>query len=63
MSDWDIGLYAGEPLPGALVSRVRAELEDLPTLHEFDVVDLARVPQEFRERALQEGLDLVTPSA
>ncbi len=43
---------------GALVERVRDALEGLRTLHSFDVVDLATVPEGFREQALSRAVRL-----
>jgi predicted nucleotidyltransferase len=57
-SDWDIGLIGPAPLDGADVERIREALDDLPTLSTFDVVDLATVPDAFRERAIREGVPL-----
>ena len=57
-SDWDIGLVGATPLDGAVIERVREALEALPTLATFEVVDLATVPTDFRERALREGVRL-----
>lgn len=57
-SDWDIGITGPAPLDGATVERIREALENLPTLAAFDVVDLAVVPERFRERALREGVAL-----
>lgn len=57
-SDWDIGITGAGPLDGACVERIREALENLPTLATFDVVDLAGVPDGFRERALGEGAAL-----
>ena len=58
-SDWDIGLLGPEPLPPAVVARIRGDLEDLPTLHRFDVVDLAAAPAGFRDAALRQSVPLV----
>lgn len=52
-SDWDIGIVGEAPVDGSVVERLREVLDELPTLHNFDVVDLATVPAEFRERALR----------
>ena len=57
-SDWDIGIIGPAPVDGAIVERIREALENLPTLSMFDVVDLASVPDRFRERALREGVAL-----
>jgi hypothetical protein len=46
-------------VPLAVVERVRAALEELPTLHSFDVVDLATVPEEFRRAALRGAVELI----
>lgn len=57
-SDIDVGLLAREPLPLAALGAVRAELEELPTLRAFDVVDLSRVDEEFRDQALRHAVPL-----
>ncbi len=57
-SDWDIGILGRDPLRGADLERIRQALEDLPTLHRFDVVDLASAPERFRERALEHAIEL-----
>ncbi|MGH2522881.1 MAG: nucleotidyltransferase family protein [Anaerolineales bacterium] len=58
-SDWDIGLLGPQSLRGAVVESIREALENLPTLHTFDVVDLTTVPDYFRERALRKAMKLV----
>jgi predicted nucleotidyltransferase len=58
-SDWDVGILGPVPLDGALRQRVRDALDDLPTLHRFDVVDLAAVPAAFRDEALRTAVRLV----
>ena len=58
-SDWDIGLLGPRALRGATVEHIREALEELPTLHTFDVVDLATVPDYFREGALRKVVKLV----
>jgi predicted nucleotidyltransferase len=55
-SDWDIGLIGPEPLGGAAVERIREALDELPTLHRFDVVDLSTVPASFRSLALRHAV-------
>jgi predicted nucleotidyltransferase len=57
-SDWDIGITGPAPLRGAIVQRIRDELESLPTLHTFDVVDLGTVPESFRREALADAQPL-----
>lgn len=51
-SDWDIGILGPEDLPGYVLQRIHADLEQLPTLHRFDVVDLHAASAPFRTRAL-----------
>ena len=57
-SDWDIGLVGPVALDGAVLERIRAALDELPTLRSFDVVDLSTAPPALRDRALQEGVSL-----
>jgi len=57
-SDWDIGILGPAALRGAIVQSIRDELDDLPTLHTFDVVDLMTVPEAFREAALKKVVQL-----
>jgi predicted nucleotidyltransferase len=57
-SDWDVGLLGPAPLGGDVVERVREALDELPTLHTFDVVDLATVSEEFRAAALRNAVAL-----
>ena len=54
-SDWDIGILGPTRLHGAVVQRIREELEALRTLHTFDVVDLSAVPESFRADVLAEA--------
>jgi predicted nucleotidyltransferase len=60
-SDWDIGLLGPQPLAGGVVQMIRDELDDLPTLHSFDVVDLRTVPEYFRQTALR-GAQAIVPA-
>jgi predicted nucleotidyltransferase len=57
-SDWDIGIVGPEPLSGALLERLRDSLDGLPTLHSFDVVDLAAAAPEFRRLALARTVEI-----
>lgn len=58
-SDWDIGVVGPAPLDGALMADLREALESIPTLHSFDLVDLATVTDGFRENALRGAVSLV----
>jgi predicted nucleotidyltransferase len=57
-SDWDVGILGPRPLDGAVVATLREALEAIPTLHSFDLVDLATVPDDFREIALRAAVTL-----
>jgi len=61
-SDWDIGVIGPAPLSGNVIENIREELDELPTLHSFDVVDLTTVPEYFREAAVR-GAKKILPSA
>jgi hypothetical protein len=51
-SDVDVGIWGSEPVPGAALTRILDELEQLRTLRPFDVVDFALVDDAFRSVAL-----------
>jgi predicted nucleotidyltransferase len=57
-SDWDVGILGPAPLRGAVLQAIREDLEDLRTLHTFDVVDLAAAPEGFRTTALRGAVRL-----
>lgn len=52
-SDFDVGVMGDEPLPLDDFYAIEDQLDDLPTLHKIDWVDLNRASPRFRERALQ----------
>jgi len=55
-SDIDVAIEAPEPLPAALLSRLREALEESTIPYEVDVVDLGTVDPEFRQRVKREGI-------
>ncbi len=57
-ADWDIGILGPDELPGHTLQRIHADLDDLPTLHRFDVVDLNSVSEQFRSQAMQATVPL-----
>ncbi|MEK7276626.1 MAG: HI0074 family nucleotidyltransferase substrate-binding subunit, partial [Chloroflexota bacterium] len=61
-SDWDIGVLGPAALGGAVIETIREELDELPTLHSFDVVDLTTVPEYFREAALRGAKPVLSAS-
>lgn len=58
-SDWDIGILGPKPLRGAIIQSIRDELDEMRTLHTFDVVDLRTVPDSFRASALKKVVRLI----
>jgi predicted nucleotidyltransferase len=52
-SDIDIGILGPQPVPGAVMQRIRQDLDTLRTLRSFDVVDLSIVDESFRAEALE----------
>ncbi len=51
-ADIDVGIDAGRPLSLYEESLIWSELEDLPTLYKFDVVDFTKVEDNFKKVAL-----------
>jgi predicted nucleotidyltransferase len=58
-SDVDIAIEGDGPIDLECLARLRADLEDLPTLRGFDLVDLRRATARFREEALREAIRLL----
>ncbi len=52
-SDFDLGVLGTIPMPLTVFYQIEDKLEALPTLYKIDWVDLNRVADEFRQRALQ----------
>jgi predicted nucleotidyltransferase len=50
-SDIDIGIEGPRPVPATALALIQEELEEAPTLYTIDVVDFARVSEEFRRVA------------
>jgi predicted nucleotidyltransferase len=57
-ADWDIGIEGPGELPGHVLQRIAQELEELPTLHRFDVVDMNTVSESFRQSAIRHTVPL-----
>ena len=53
-SDIDIGVEGVREVPAAAIIAIREELDNLPTLYTFDVVDFRKVSPGFREEALKD---------
>lgn len=52
-SDIDIGIDTGKPLDDKIISRLWNNLDDLPTLYSFDVIDFQIVEERFKKVALK----------
>ena len=57
-SDIDIGILGSKPLSQRTLVHIRQKLDDLPTLHKIDIVDLSRASERFRARALKHAKQL-----
>ena len=57
-SDIDLGIDGPEEIPGVIRVKILEELEDLPTLYSFDLVDLKTVAAGFKKEALQSAEDV-----
>lgn len=52
-SDIDIGIEGPEQIPARIFSEIREDLDNLPTLYKFDLVDFKQVTPKFREETLK----------
>jgi len=52
-SDIDIGIEAPGQVPLHVLNEIKSELEELPVLQKFDVVDFNNTSEGFRKVALQ----------
>ncbi len=50
-ADIDVGIEGLEEIPGGVISEIKEELDKLPTLYKFDVVDFKTVSQKFKKEA------------
>ena len=52
-SDIDVGILGPQPVSGAVMQRIRQDLDALRTLRPFDVVDFSRADESFKAEALE----------
>jgi len=52
-ADIDIGIEGPEKIPARIKLRIEEEIDQLPTLYKFDVVDFKNISGKFREEALK----------
>lgn len=57
-ADFDIGIVGPEPVEWTTYLTIRRRVEEIRTLRKIDVVDLMRVDERFRAKALKEGKPL-----
>lgn len=52
-SDIDIGIEGKDEIPLEIISKIREEIDNLPTLYKIEIVDFKKVSPDFREVAFQ----------
>ncbi|MBU4298463.1 nucleotidyltransferase domain-containing protein [Patescibacteria group bacterium] len=52
-SDIDVGILGPKPVPSFIKLEIEEELENLPTLYKFDLVDLKKISEKFKKIALK----------
>jgi predicted nucleotidyltransferase len=52
-SDIDIGILGPVPVSAIIKMEVEEELEKIPTLYKFDLIDFAVVSKKFKKEALK----------
>ena len=57
-SDVDVALEGPTPVDLERLARLRSDLDMLPTLRSFDLVDLRRTSEGFRREALRVAIPL-----
>ncbi|HEV2426567.1 MAG TPA: nucleotidyltransferase domain-containing protein [Terriglobia bacterium] len=51
-SDIDLGLAGPNPVDDLILSRIKREIESIPTLRRIDIVDLSKADDRFRREVL-----------
>lgn len=52
-SDIDIGILGKKPVPPQIMFKIKEEIEELPTLYKFDLIDFFDVSEDFKKEALK----------
>jgi len=52
-SDIDIGIEGPEEIPAKIKLQIEEELDNLPTLYKYEVVDFKNIPSRFKKEALK----------
>jgi len=50
-SDIDIGIEGSESVPPEVMFKIKEEIEEIPTLYSFDIVDFNIVSENFKKEA------------
>lgn len=53
VSDIDIGIAGPEKISSEVKMGIEEEMDELPTLYTFDIVDFSSVSEDFKEEALK----------
>lgn len=51
-SDWDIGVFGSEKIPGDKMAQLKGDLEDSNIVYMVDVVDFQGLTEDFKKIAL-----------
>ena len=57
-SDIDIGVEGPRPIDHATLAAIIEETDESPTLYSIDVVDFKRLPERFRDVALEATVEI-----
>ncbi len=57
-ADIDIAIAAAEAIPLQQMTALQEAIDNIPTLHEIDLVDLHTVSEPFRQEILRHGIRL-----
>ncbi len=57
-SDFDIAVDCSSKIPFSVMAKIEGELEELPTLKSFDLVDLSLASDDFKETVIRTGVVL-----
>lgn len=55
-SDIDIAIHGPAKVDSLVMARIRQDIEELPTLRKFDIVDVHSADKEFRKTILKEAM-------
>jgi len=50
-SDIDIGIEGTESVPPEVMYKIKEEIEEIPTLYSFDIIDFNIVSKNFKQKA------------